>query len=197
MKPNSLFLALVIAGGLFSGVSHAATTGTDSLAVTFSSVLIPGTCNFEVQDNAGSPTSAVDIGDIYKNDVGTDAAKRPFFIAFKQCAGVSDIYITAHPTAGACDSTNFPTNDATNTNTSIKIHQEEHNSKKTPHPLNCATTPIGGDDTIHHSFGASRTAGASVTFDMYATLVLANGKTASDIGVGDATAPVTFSISYE
>lgn len=196
MKSNSLFLALVMAGGLFSTVSYAATTGTDSLAITFSSELISGTCNFEVQDGTGAATSAVDIGNIYKNDVGTDAAKKPFYIAFKECAGVSDIYITAQATGGTCDSTNYPTNDATNTNTSIQIHQEEHSSQKTPHPLNCAMTPTGGDDTIHHSFGASRLS-ASVTFDMYATLVLANGKTASDIGVGTATAPVTFSISYE
>lgn len=195
MKSNSLFLALVMAGGLFSTASYAATTGTDSLAVTFSSELIPGTCNFEVQDGTGAVTNAVDIGDIFKDDVGTATAKKPFFIAFTECVGVADIYITAQATGGVCDSTNYPTNDATNTNTSIQIHQEEHSSQKTPHPLNCAMTATGVDDTIHHRF-ANRT-DSGVTFDMYATLVLAGGKTASDIGIGTATAPVTFSISYE
>lgn len=195
MKSNSLFLALVMAGGLFSTVSYAATTGTDSLAITFSSELIPGTCNFEIQDGTGAATSTVNIGDLYKEDVGTATAQKPFYIAFKECAGVADIYITAQATGGTCDSTNYPTNDATNTNTSIQIHQEEHSAKKTPHPLNCAMTPTGVDDTIHHRF-TNRT-DDGVTFDMYATLVLANGKTASDIGVGTATAPVTFSISYE
>lgn len=188
MKSNSLFLALAVAGGLFSGLTHAApVTGTNQLQAIFTTEILPGTCNTQVTD-ADGPTSTIDFGDLYKNEVGTRTES--FNIALTECAGVLTTTVAAQPGAGnTCSGDSYATTGATNT--AVEIWETAADSDT---QLACQTG--NPSNVLTHSFG-SKNMNQSYTYPLVARWVVANGKTAADITTGEATSLITFLVTYQ
>ncbi|EIX6434768.1 fimbrial protein StaE [Salmonella enterica] len=186
MKCNSLFLALIMAGGLFSGASQAI-TGTSQLQGVFVSTVTAGTCNAQIT-KAGAPTDTIDFGDLFKNEVGTRT--EPFNIELTECYGVQNATVTAKPGAGnSCSGTSYATTGATNT--AVQIWKD---TADTGTQLECKDG--GASNSLVTTLGISTTA-KSATLPMVARWVVANGKTEADIATGEATSLITFSIEYQ
>jgi type 1 fimbria pilin len=188
MKFNSLFLALFIAGGLFSGASYAI-TGTTSLTGIFESTVTPGTCNVTVTDGSGSPTTEINFGDMYKQDIGTRT--EPFNINLTECYGITNATVTAQAGSGnACSGSAYAP--VTNTtNTAVEIWKTAADSGT---QLACATGTASNALTNPFSLSANA---QSWLIPMVARWVIANGKTASDVVAGNAESLVTFSVTYQ
>ncbi|EOF9297453.1 fimbrial protein StaE [Enterobacter bugandensis] len=187
MKFNSLFLALVMAGGLFSGASQAI-TGTDQLQGIITATVEAGTCNAQITDSSSASVSEINFGDVFKNEIGTRT--EPFNIELTECYGVKNATLTAQPgTGNSCSGASYATTGTTNTAVEIWKGTADTGTKlecKTGSPSNAIVTTLGISTTAK-----------SATIPMIARWVLANGKVAADIATGDATSLITFSVEYQ
>ncbi|EMR5618115.1 fimbrial protein StaE [Salmonella enterica] len=188
MKSNSLFLALVMAGGLFSSLSQAETiVGTTKLQAIFTSEILPGTCDARVTQ-AGAETDTVNFGDLFKGEVGTRT--EPFNIELTGCTGVKTTTVAAQPGSGSsCSGEAYATTGGTNTAVEIWGNAADTGTK-----LSC----IAGDmsPVLTNTF-ANRAVGQNYTYPMVARWVVANGKTATDIKSGEAQSLITFLVTYQ
>ncbi|POP41578.1 fimbrial protein StaE [Superficieibacter electus] len=196
MKFNSLFLALAMTGGLFSGLSQAADpiTGTTTLQAVFTANVLPGTCNAQVQYNSVN-TETIDFGDLYKSDLGVRT--EPFDIVLTECSGVLTTTVTAKPGAGnSCSGEAYGATGGTNT--AVEIWQT---AADTGTKLTCQNP---ASPAISHSFANRGPQDETnpdelkgYTFPMVARWVVANGKTADDVAIGAASSRITFSVNYQ
>ncbi|EAQ8935852.1 fimbrial protein StaE [Salmonella enterica] len=189
MKFNSLFLALAMTGGLFSGLSQAADpiVGTTSLQAVFTANVLPGTCNAQVQ-YASATTDTIDFGELFKSDIGVRA--EPFNIVLTECSGVLTTTVTSKPGAGnTCSGEAYAATGTTNTALEIWQTAADTGTKMTCDP----DDPV----TMSHTFSNRGPQAAGHTFPMVARWVVANGKTANDVAIGEASSLVTFSVNYQ
>ena len=69
MKFKSTFIALSVSALLYSGMANAAITGTDSVKLTIKSKIVSGTCTAKVLNGAGTASTEIAFGDVYKTDL--------------------------------------------------------------------------------------------------------------------------------
>ncbi len=69
MKFKSTFIALSVSALLYSGMANAAITGTDSVKLTIKSEIVSGTCTAKVLNGAGTASTEIAFGDVYKTDL--------------------------------------------------------------------------------------------------------------------------------
>ncbi|EOF5433263.1 fimbrial protein StaE [Salmonella enterica] len=187
MKFNTLFLSLAMAGGLFSGATHAI-TGTNQLQGIITATVTAGTCSAQITNSSKASTNEIDFGDLYKNEVGTRT--EPFNVELTECYGVQNATLTAQPGAGnSCSGTSYATTGTTNT--AVEIWKD---TADTGTQLECKNG--GTSNAIVTTLGISTTA-KSATIPMVARWVVANGKTTADIATGEATSLITFSVEYQ
>ena len=89
MNFKSTFIALSVSTLLFSGMASAAITGTSSVELTIKSKIVSGTCTAKVLNGAGTASSEIAFGDVYKSDVANKTRVEPLKIAFTNCSGDS------------------------------------------------------------------------------------------------------------
>lgn len=185
MKTKMTLLVLAITATLPS-VSLSAITGTTSVQATFTSTIEAGTCNAEIQNASGAPVSILPFGDVFKSDLVNQSREEAFKIAFTNCAGVKNATIQATPgPGGACSG------DARNGSSFAAGHNVGFEiwkgSVESGSLMNCSTSP---SPMLNLTNGAA-------DFEMDARIVIAKGKTISDVTTGLVNAPVTFIVTYQ
>ena len=179
-----LFAQLALVISLFPYYTYALTP-TPSLVATFTSTVEAGTCNVQIQDDTGNPTSNIDFGDVYKSALTANTVMKNFNIAFSKCIGAHTANITTSIT-GSCTGANFPNSNGTSTNTEMEIWEGQ--------PSEGAQFSCVNRSTTSHSLSFTSETGS---MSMSARLVIAAGKAAGDVTAGNFSAPVTFLVTYQ
>ncbi|WP_148243740.1 fimbrial protein [Enterobacter asburiae] len=184
MKSSTL-IALAVSAGIFTA-SASAITGTTSVQATFTSTIEAGTCTAQIQNAGGQPISTLAFGDVFKSDLVAKSRSEPFKIAFSGCAGVKNASVQAIPgSGGGCSGTSANGDSfAAGHATGFEVWKDTAESGTL---LSCSTKP-----TQNIVISSSTT-----IVDMAARIVLAKGKNIADVTPGDASAPVTFVITYQ
>lgn len=189
MKMKSTFIALSVSALLFSGMASAAITGTSSVELTIKTKVVSGTCTAKVLNGAGTASSEIAFGDVYKSDLVNKTRVEPLKIAFTNCSGVSKATVSA--ASGITDAGNGcsgPNTDgdsyAAGLSTGFEIWS---GSVDTGVMLSCKRPPAAQEVTIADGAGE---------FPMNSRIVIAKDKKIADVGAGAVTAPVTFTITY-
>lgn len=69
MKNINFLTVLSLSAILFSATTTAAITGTDDVEMTFNAEITSTTCNAQIIDMAGTPTSIINYGDVFKSEI--------------------------------------------------------------------------------------------------------------------------------
>lgn len=182
---SSTLLALAVSAGLFS-TAASAITGTTSVSGTFTSTIEAGTCTAQIQDASGAAISTLAFGDVYKSDLVAQSRSEPFKIAFTGCAGVKSATVQAQKGTGSgCSGGNSDGDSfAAGNSTAFEVWKGTAGSGSL---LSC-NTPTNQNVTINSG---------TATLDLAARIVIAKGKTISNVTTGNVSAPVTFVVTYQ
>ncbi|MEI9856512.1 fimbrial protein [Enterobacter mori] len=186
MKMKSTFIALSVSALLFSGMASAAITGTGSVELTIKTKVVSGTCTAKVLNGAGTASSEIAFGDVYKSDLVNKTRVEPLKIAFTNCSGVTKAAVSA--ASGAGGGCSGPKADGDSYTAGLATGFEIWSgSVDTGVMLSCKTPPAAQEVTI---------ADGSAEFPMNSRIVIAKDRTIADVGTGAVTAPVTFTVTY-
>ena len=183
---KNISLLGVVAGALLCSTQVNAITGTSSVSATFTSTIEAGTCTSQIQDSTGKSVTELGFGDVFKPELVNKTRTLPFKIAFTNCAGVKSATVQAAAgSGGACSgaSSNGDSFAAGNA-TGIEVWK---GAVDTGTLLSCKT-PTAQKVTI---------SGSALNVDMTSRIVIANGRTISDVTTGASSAPVTFTVTYQ
>ncbi|MEE4406357.1 fimbrial protein [Enterobacter mori] len=185
MKFKSTFIALSVSTLLFSGMASAAITGTSSVELTIKTKVVSGTCTAKVLNGAGTASSEIAFGDVYKSDLVNKTRVEPLKIAFTNCSGVTKATVSAANAGGGCTGLKADGDSyAAGLATGFEIWS---GSVDTGVMLSCKRPPAAQEVTI---------ADGSAEFPMNSRIVIAKDRTIADVGTGAVTAPVTFTVTY-
>lgn len=187
MKFTPAFMALSVSAFLFSGMANATITGTGSVEMTFTTTVTSGTCAAKLVNSAGTETTEIGFGDVFKSDLQNKTRVEPLKITFSSCSGVTKATVSAAKgTGGAC--TGSPTANGDSYSGGLATGFEIWSGVvDTGLLMSCNTPPSAQDVTISNGIGE---------FPMNSRIVIAKDKTIADVGSGAVTAPVTFTIAY-
>ncbi|HBL5493458.1 TPA: fimbrial protein [Enterobacter hormaechei] len=187
MKFKSTFIALSVSALLFSGMTSAAITGTSSVEMTIKTKVVSGTCTAKVLNGAGTASTEIAFGDVYKSDLVNKTRVEPLKIAFTNCSGVTKATVTAAKGAGGECSGTDKSGDSFSEGlaTGFEIWS---GVVDTGLLLSCNTPPAAQEVTITNGTGE---------FPMNSRIVVGKGQTIADVGTGAVTAPVTFTVTYQ
>lgn len=187
MKMKSTFIALSVSALLFSGMASAAITGTSSVELTIKTKVVSGTCTAKVLNGAGTASSEIAFGDVYKSDLVNKTRVEPLKIAFTNCSGVTKATVSA--ASGAGGGCSGPKVDGDSYSAGLATGFEIWSgSVDNGVMLSCKTPPAAQEVTIADGAGE---------FPMNSRIVIAKDRTIADVGTGAVTAPVTFTVSYQ
>ncbi|WP_253379344.1 fimbrial protein [unidentified bacterial endosymbiont] len=179
---HQLFLIAVIT---LSSAATAQANGTTSVKATFTSTVEAGTCTAAILDGNGATVTAIDFGDVYKSDLVAESRTEPLKIAFTKCVGVASASVQATPTTGGCSGS------ASNGNSfpaSNGVAFEVWNGKADSGTLmDCNKKPAQNVSI----------ASGSGTLDMISRIVIASGRSITDVTTGAVSSSVTFLITYQ
>lgn len=172
---------------LFSAQAFAAITGTESVSATFTSTIEVGTCSAQIQDSTGKTVTELGFGDVFKSDLVNKSRTVPFKIAFTNCAGVKSAQFKAGAgTGGGCSGGNSQGDSfAGGNSTGFEVWKGD---AETGTLMSCQ--PTSGNQTVLIS-------GSSQDVELTSRIVIADGETISQVTAGAASAPVTFTVSYQ
>lgn len=100
MKFKSTFIALSVSALLFSGMASAEITGTSSVEMTIKTKVVSGTCTAKVLNDAGTESTEIAFGDVYKSDLENKTRVEPLKISLTNCSGVTKATVAAAKGAG-------------------------------------------------------------------------------------------------
>jgi len=186
MKLNSAFIALSVSAILFSGMANATITGTGSVEMDFVTTVTSGTCTAKLVNNAGTETTQIAFGDVFKSDLVNKTRVEPLKITFSNCSGVTKAAVTAAKGAGGECSGTSKNGDSYSGGlaTGFEIWS---GTVDTGVLMSCNTPPAAQEITI---------AGGAGEMPMNSRIVVGQGQTINDVGAGAVTAPVTFTVTY-
>lgn len=186
MKFKSTFIALSVSALQFSGMASATITGTSSVEMTIKTKVVSGTCIAEVLNGAGTTSSEIAFGDVYKSDLVNKTRVEPLKIAFTNCSGVTKAKVSAASGAGGgCSGPNMNGDSYSGgLATGFEIWS---GAVDTGVMLSCKYPPAAQEVTISDGTGE---------FPMNSRIVIAKDRTIANVGTGAVTAPVTFTIAY-
>ncbi|MHB9590887.1 fimbrial protein [Enterobacter mori] len=187
MKMKSTFIALSVSALLFSGMASAEITGTSSVELTIKTKIVSGTCTAKVLNGAGTASTEIAFGDVYKSELVNKTRVEPLKIAFTNCSGVTKAKVSA--ASGAGGGCSGPKMDGDSYSAGLATGFEIWSgSVDTGVMLSCKRPPAAQEVTI---------ADGSAEFPMNSRIVIAKDRTIADVGTGAVTAPVTFTVSYQ
>ncbi|HCR1861240.1 TPA: fimbrial protein [Enterobacter hormaechei subsp. steigerwaltii] len=186
MKMKSTFIALTVSALLFSGMTSAAITGTGSVELTIQTKVVSGTCTAKVLNNAGTASTEIAFGDVFKSDLVKKTRVEPLKISFTNCSGVTKATVAAAKGAGGeCSGTGK--NGGSFSGGLATGFEIWSGVVDTGLLMSCNTPPAAQEVTITDGTGE---------FPMNSRIVIGQGQTITDVGAGAVTAPVTFTIAY-
>ncbi len=181
--PVSLGVSIALLSALLSPASRA----IDDVQVNFTSIVVAGTCQAQLttRDGAILTDGTLAFGDVYKSQVQQGTAWQNFFVSFSHCQGVGSATVQASAGAnGLCNGVTFG-GAGDLTGVAAEIYRDADGGGA---QLNCSDT-----------MSSTQTVDPNTTADMpFSTrLVVAPGKTQSDLHSGSFSAPVTFTVNYQ
>lgn len=187
MKFKSTLIALSVSALLFSGMGNAAITGTGSVEMTIKTKVVSGTCTAKVLNGAGTASSEIAFGDVYKSDLVNKTRVEPLKIRFTNCSGVAKATVAAAKGAGGECSGTAKNGDSFSGGlaTGFEIWS---GVVDTGLLMSCNTPPAAQEVTITDGAGE---------FPMNSRIVVGQDQTIADVGTGAVTAPVTFTVTYQ
>ncbi|WP_346807437.1 fimbrial protein [Enterobacter chuandaensis] len=186
MKFKSTLIALSVSALLFSGMASAAITGTSSAELTIQTKVVSGTCTAQVINGAGTASTEIAFGDVYKSDLVNKTRVEPLKITFTNCSGVTKATVSSAPGAGSgCSGPNVDGDSYTaGLATGFEIWS---GMVDTGVMMSCKRPPAGQEVTITDGAGE---------FPMNSRIVIAKDRSIADVGTGAVSAPITFTIAY-
>lgn len=189
MKNISLFAGAWILG---MGIASPVLAGTDSVNMTFESVIEAGTCTAQIKNTAGAAINELNFGTVYKSDLVNKSRVEPFRLVFSNCSGVVKAKYTARPSTGSgCSGPNSngpsfsgPGGEGKAKAVAVELWKGQQDSGTA---LDCNALPQQ-DATI---------SGGGASVDMNARMVIAYQRNISDVEAGSTEIPVTFAVTYE
>lgn len=169
-----------------SNIAVVQADGTTSVKATFTSTIEAGTCTAVVQDGNGTTITGLDFGDVYKSDLTTSSRTEPLKIAFTKCLGVASASVQATPASGggcsgaAANGNSF----AAGNRVAFEIWNGTVDSGTI---MDCNTEPA---QTVKITSGSG-------TLDMNSRIVIASGRTISEVIDGAVSSSVIFLITYQ
>ncbi|EJF4694530.1 fimbrial protein [Salmonella enterica] len=192
MKFSTLLTVLPISAVFFCAAASAAIDGTDSVEMTFQAELTNTTCTAQITDAQGTPTNTINYGEVYKSEIAAKSRVVPFKIKFSACSGVDYVNFDTNPGAGGTCSGGTSGNaytaataDGSDSNAAFELWLYGLDEGV---QLNCGS-PL--------SLMNMSVRGSYAEYDIDSRLVLASGKSVSDVTNGDVSAPVTFVLTYQ
>lgn len=187
MKFKSTFIVLTVSGLLFSGMASAAITGTSSVEMTIKTKIVSGTCTAKVLNDAGTESSEIAFGEVFKSDLVKKTRIKPLKIAFSNCSGVAKATVAAAKGAGGQCSGTGKNGDSYSGGlaTGFEIWS---GVVDTGLLMSCNIPPAAQEVTISNGTGE---------FLMNSRIVVGQGQSITDVGTGAVSAPVTFTIAYQ
>ncbi|HCL5257371.1 TPA: fimbrial protein [Salmonella enterica] len=192
MKLSTILTVLPISAVFFCAAASAAIDGTDSVEMTFQAELTSTTCTAQIVDAQGVSTNIINYGEVYKSEIAAKSRVVPFKIKFSACSGVDYVNFDTNPGAGGTCSGGTSGNAYT-------AATADHSDSNAAFEL----WLYGVDEGVQLNCGSPFSLmNMSVTkgeaeYDIDSRIVLASGKSVSDVTNGDVSAPVTFVLSYE
>ncbi|EAZ4877186.1 fimbrial protein [Salmonella enterica] len=192
MKFSTLLTVLPISAVFFCAAASAAITGTDSVQMTFQAELTSTTCNARIADAQGVSTNIINYGEVYKSEIAAKSHVVPFKIMFSECSGVTSVNFDIKPGAGGSCSGGASGNAYT-------AATAEGSDSNAAFELWIYGVDQGVELTCGSpfSFMNMSVTGGYLEYDIDSRLVLASGKSVSDVINGDVSAPITIFLSYE
>ena len=186
MKMKSTYIALSVSALLVSGMASATITGTGSVDMTIKTKVVSGTCTAKVLNDAGTASTEIAFGDVYKSDLVNKTRVKPFKIAFTNCSGVTIATVSAAKGAGGECSGTTKTGGSYSGGlaTGFEIWS---GVVDTGVLMSCNTPPANQEVTIADGVGELL---------MNSRIVIGQGQTIANVGTGAVTAPVTFTVTY-
>ena len=187
MKNINFLTVLSLSAILFSATTTAAITGTDDVEMTFNATLTSTTCNAQIIDMAGTPTSIINYGDVFKSEIAKKSRVVQFKINYTDCSGVSGLDIKAKPGAGgSCSGVNADGNSyAAGNNAAFELW---YGNVDRDVEMLCSGkyfimpwTPLEGASSMLFS----------------SRIVVAKGEDITKVDPGAVSAPITFVITYK
>ncbi|ECE5744118.1 fimbrial protein [Salmonella enterica subsp. salamae] len=192
MKFSTLLTVLPISAVFFCAAASAAIDGTDSVEMTFQAELTNTTCTAQITDAQGTPTNTINYGEVYKSEIAAKSRVVPFKIKFSACSGVDYVNFDTNPGAGGTCSGGTSGNaytaataDGSDSNAAFELWLYGLDEGV---QLNCGSP---------FSLMNMSVRGSYAEYDIDSRLVLASGKSVSDVTNGDVSAPVTFVLTYQ
>jgi type 1 fimbria pilin len=169
--------------------AYADIVGTPSINVTFTSTIEAGTCATVLKDASGATASVIDFKDVFRSDLDKKNRKEDFKIVFSSCAGVKSANITTAQSScsgGASDGDSFANSGGTAAATAVEIWKEQPDSGV---QFSCKNKGSGQNIAL--------TSASDTEVNLTARMVIAKGRSASEVTAGSFSAPVTFLITYQ
>ncbi|MES0531199.1 fimbrial protein [Citrobacter portucalensis] len=187
MKNINFLTVLSLSAILFSATTTAAITGTDNVEMTFNAQLTSTTCNTQIIDMAGAPTSIINYGDVFKSEIANKSRVVQFKINYTDCSGVSNVVMKAKPGAGGtCSGANADGNSYAAGNSAA--FELWYGNVDRGVELLCSGkysympwTPVEGASSMLIS----------------SRIVVAKGQKITDVTEGAVSAPITFVLTYK
>ncbi|HCM1942777.1 TPA: fimbrial protein [Salmonella enterica subsp. salamae serovar 30:g,m,s:e,n,x] len=194
MKLSTILTILPVSAVFFCAAAFAAIDGTDSVEMTFQAELTNTSCTAQITDAQGTPTNTISYGEVYKSEIAAKSHVVPFKIIISACSGVVYVNLDTNPgTGGTCSggasgsAYTAATTDGSDSNAAFELWSGSADDNDGVQ-LNCGSPFM--------LFNRSVTEGGA-EYDIESRLVLASGKSVSDVINGDVSAPVTFVLTYE
>lgn len=161
---------------------------TNSVSATFTSTIEAGTCTTQVKNSVGAAATDIGFGDVFKSDLEAKSQKENFVITFSGCSGVRGALVNTQISGGcsgeSTDGDSYPNSGGSSAATAVEIWNGEPDIGT---EFSCNTRTVPQDISISSD---------SEDLNMTARMVLAKGKTVSDVTAGTFLSPVTFVITY-
>lgn len=192
MKLSTILTVLPVSAVFFCAVASAAIEGTDSVEMTFQAELTNTTCTAQILDAQDTPTDTISYGEVYKSEIAAKSRVVPFKIKFSACSGVDYVDLDTAPGAGGTCSGGASGNaytaatvDGSDSNAAFELWSGDVDDGV---QLNCGSP---------FSLISKSVTMGNAQYDISSRIVLASGKSVSDVTNGDVSAPVTFILTYQ
>ena len=177
-----------------------ALAGTNSLEMTVSTTFTPSTCKANLRDDSGTVNAIVDIGDITIPQIVNKTNSRAFSLVFSDCNGLvkkqAKVTLTAKT---GCDGPSG------NGNAFSNALNGSDDAAGVAAEIWTTSTP-GSSGSIQQRCAspqqqlidlAQSSDGTAVVWPLSARIVLASGKTITDLHTGSFSTQGMFTITYE
>lgn len=185
-----LLLALLFISRCYAASPYTATG-------TFTADITAGTCTVVATDSSGNETSTINIGDVYRSEVGNKTHVTPFHLKFSNCLGVSKIAVSTSKilcsgTSGTDNAFSGPHGEGGANAVGLELWMGDVDGNNQFHCNNPAS-----DNNVINIASTPTVVAKNTTQNMSARPIIAGGRQLSDVTAGALDVTVNFTFTYE